>query len=393
MTDPTALVKRDLVVETALEICRRPSLRPNEKAVADYLGPLLERLGFEVELQEVVKDRPNVVAIARGSPDHQSFLFNGHLDHSFPFGQWKQDPFQPWIEGDALYGAGLQDMKGGVAAMVAGAAAVLEAGLAPRGDVIVTIVMHHDTIGLGTKYFLAANDWRIDAAVCGEPTNIGLQVFHGGAWDFEIRARGVARHQARLEEGVNAIVGLLRVVERLDVGALTYTPDPRYPHLPRLVVGNVEGGRFAAYTAEEAVARGNVRYLPGMTIDGMKADVRRVIARVAAEMPGLSGDVRTTAFQRPYSIAPDAPVVQSLVAAHRRVTGRAPAILTGLPSGAFITDAADLVRAGIPTAIYGPAEWQTEPNEHIPIDDLVTAARVYAATCADVVSRRRSAGR
>jgi hypothetical protein len=65
-------------------------------------------------------------------------------------------------------------------------------------------------------------------------------------------------------------------------------------------------------------------------------------------------------------------------------------ITSGLPSGAFITDAADMVRRGIPTAIYGPAAWNTTANEGVPIRDLVTAARVYAAACADLTARRRT---
>ena len=47
---------------------------------------------------------------------------------------------------------------------------------------------------------------------------------------------------------------------------------------------------------------------------------------------------------------------RALLNAHARVTGRRPKVTSGLPSGAFITDAADMVRRGIPTAIYGPAD-------------------------------------
>jgi acetylornithine deacetylase/succinyl-diaminopimelate desuccinylase-like protein len=85
----------------------------------------------------------------------------------------------------------------------------------------------------------------------------------------------------------------------------------------------------------------------------------------------------------------DAPVVQSVVQAHARATGAPPTVTSGLPAGAFITDAADMVRRGIPTAIYGPAAWNTTADEGIPIADLVTAARVYAIACADMTSRSR----
>jgi acetylornithine deacetylase/succinyl-diaminopimelate desuccinylase-like protein len=255
--------------------------------------------------------------------------------------------------------------------------------------VVVVVSMHHDTIGLGTKYFLAADAPRIDAAVCGEPTNLRVQLCHAGAWGFEIVVRGRQRHQAKLEQGVNAIVGAARIVGRLERAALTFEPEPRLDYLPRVVVGQVSGGGHTSSTAGECVLRGDVRYLRSMTVEGMKADLRRVCDAVCAEMPGLSAEVRTSVVQRPYEIDPDAPVVRSLVAAHTRVTGRPPELTTGLPAGAFITDAADLARSGVPTALYGPCDWTTEPDEGVAVEDLVTAARVYAMLGADVTAGER----
>ena len=96
-------------------ICRIPSPLGGEKPLAVYVARRLRELGFEVELQDVVQDRPNVVAIRRGNPAYKSFMFNGHLDIPEPFGEWSHDPYDPWIAGDLLFGGGLQDMKGGVA--------------------------------------------------------------------------------------------------------------------------------------------------------------------------------------------------------------------------------------------------------------------------------------
>jgi acetylornithine deacetylase/succinyl-diaminopimelate desuccinylase-like protein len=199
----------------------------------------------------------------------------------------------------------------------------------------------------------------------------------------------VPRHQSRLEEGVNAIDGMMEILRRLTPEALTFTPDERYPHLPRTVVGMIAGGAFTSMTAETCLARGDIRYLPTMSVDGMKADLRRIIADVCAATPGLSGTVRTFAHQWPYEIAPDAPVVQSLIAAHTEVLGAPPVLTTGLPAGSFITDAADMIRDGIPTAVYGAGDWNTLPDESIPVRDLVAAAEVYARLCAEVVSERR----
>jgi hypothetical protein len=44
------------------------------------------------------------------------------------------------------------------------------------------------------------------------------------------------------------------------------------------------------------------------------------------------------------------------------------------------------VKAGIPTAIYGPGDWKGEPDETIAVTDLVTAARTYATAAARFLS-------
>ncbi len=387
--DARRLVDSDVVVDLALGICRIPSPLGGEKPLAVYVARRLRELGFDVELQDVVAERPNVVAIRRGNPAFRSFMFNGHLDIPEPFGAWRRDPYDPWIEEGLVFGGGLQDMKGGVASLIAGASAAAQLDPETSGDVIVTVVMHHDTTGVGTKFFLEQNAWPIDAGVCGEPTDLKLQLFHGGAWAWEITTGGVPRHQSRLEDGVNAITGMMEILRRLIPEALTFAPDGRYPHLPRTVIGMIAGGAFTSMTAESCLARGDVRYLPTMTVDEMKADVRRIIAEVCAAMPGLSGEVRTFAQQWPYEISGDAPVVQSLIAAHSEVVGSPPEVTAGLPAGAFITDAADMMRHGIPTVVYGPGDWNTIPDESIPIRDLVTAAEVYATLCSDIVSQRR----
>lgn len=388
-SDVQRLVDADRVIDMARGICRIPSPLGAEGPLADYVAAQLVDLGFEVELQQVVQDRPNVVAIRRGNPAYKSFMYNGHLDIGDPFGVWSRDPYDPWIDGDLVFGGGIQDMKGAVASLIEGAAAAAQLDPNQSGDVIVTAVMHHDTTGVGTKFFLAQNAWRIDAGVCGEPTNLKVQLFHGGAWAWEIVTEGIPRHQSRLEEGVNAITGMMEIVRRITPEALTYDPDARYPHLPRAVVGMIAGGAFTSTTAETCMARGDIRWLPTMSVDQLKRDVQQVIADVCAEMPGLSGSVRTFAQQWPFEIAEDAPVIQSLIAAHTAVLGSPPEVTTGLPSGSFITDAADMVRFGIPTAVYGPCDWNTTPDENVPIADLVNAAKVYAELGAMVVSQRR----
>ncbi|MGH7320934.1 MAG: M20/M25/M40 family metallo-hydrolase [Candidatus Rokuibacteriota bacterium] len=77
-------------------------------------------------------------------------MLNGHLDiDPIPSG-WVRDPWVPAIEGDRFYGAGIFNMKGGVAAMIIGAVAAKRTGVALPGGVILACVAGELQGGVGT---------------------------------------------------------------------------------------------------------------------------------------------------------------------------------------------------------------------------------------------------
>ena len=47
---------------------------------------------------------------------------------------------------------------------------------------------------------------------------------------------------------------------------------------------------------------------------------------------------------------------------------------------AFVTDAPDLARFGLPTVGYGPGPWRYQADEFIELDQLLDAPRIYLAT-------------
>ena len=68
-------------------------------------------------------------------------MFNGHTDINSLARGWTRDPFVPWVEGDRLYGHGVQNMKGGVATMIHAAEAIRQAGVRLRGDLVLACVV------------------------------------------------------------------------------------------------------------------------------------------------------------------------------------------------------------------------------------------------------------
>ncbi|MFQ6028606.1 MAG: M20 family metallopeptidase, partial [Dehalococcoidia bacterium] len=147
-------VDREELVELGKSLVRIPSFIGEETALARWVASYLGSRGYEVELQEVERGWFQTVAVLKGSGQGRSIMFNGHLDIN-PLAQgWTRDPFDPWVEGNRLYGAGIRNMKSGVAAMIHAAEALRKSGVSLSGDIVVACVLAELQGGLGTKHLV-----------------------------------------------------------------------------------------------------------------------------------------------------------------------------------------------------------------------------------------------
>ncbi len=105
------------VLELTKELVARPSITPEDAGCQRLISERLLPLGFDVEWF-LCGDVSNVlITHGNGSP---SLWFLGHTDvvPTGPEEMWTFLPFQPGEKDGELYGRGVADMKGAVAAMV-----------------------------------------------------------------------------------------------------------------------------------------------------------------------------------------------------------------------------------------------------------------------------------
>ena len=379
-------VDEDGLVELTSRLAQFRSHIPDEGELGVHLCDELRDFGCfdEVRLQPVVPGRFNVIAVLRGRGGGRNLLLNGHTDVPFPTGRWTRDPYSGTVEDGEVHGVGLTDMKGAIACMAHAGRALAQSDVDRRGDLVIAAVIHHNVCGLGTRFFLSSWDQPLHACINGEPTDLHIQIAHGGAWQFQITTRGRAAHLSR--HGVNAITKMVGIVDALTVERLTFDPDLMFEGLPRIVVGMIEGGIGPSRTAERCVAKGDVRLGRGMSEDSLRADFARLLDELRASDPELVAEVDGLSYQRPFSVERESEVVGLVTDAHTTVTGTPPPVDDGLPVSSYVTDSSDIMRAGIPTAIYGPGDWRGEPDETIAVADLVTATRTYATAAARFLS-------
>jgi acetylornithine deacetylase len=143
--DPAISLLRDLVAINSVNPTLVPGA-PGEQEVAAAVAAAMRGFGLEVSVEAVAPGRPNVVGVLEGRAKGRTLMFCGHTDTVGVAGM--RDPFVPTERDGRLYGRGAQDMKGGVAAMIAAAGAIAEKGLAAGRLVVAAVVdEEHSSIG------------------------------------------------------------------------------------------------------------------------------------------------------------------------------------------------------------------------------------------------------
>jgi len=388
--------RRGELIALAQSLIRTKSENPtgNETEIVNLLRARLAPLaGDGVEVYAKEPDRPNLLVRVRGQRPGPSFMLVAHTDTK-PVGdlsQWTADPFAASIVDGKLYGRGSADMKAAIAAMIVAAEVLKEFGF--PGEIQLLFVADEEAgSAFGAKYLVNEVGLRADGALIGEPCGIdasydSLHIAHRGICCFKIKVLGTQMHSSMsdVRPSVNACVKLAEVLQKFASG---FTPtDPRnklYPQGPTVNLAvMLEGGVFYGVYPGHAEFASEIRIVPGMDRGQTERELQDFVEQLKREDPSLR--IELDLKPRPnltwidgMQLSEDEPVVQAVASAAETVLGRRPPF-RGFPGG---TDARSLyVGAGIPTIpAFGPGllDLCHGPDEYVPIEDVVQAAKVYA---------------
>jgi putative selenium metabolism hydrolase len=346
----------------------------------------MEALGFP----EIWVDPIGNVVGRMGSGHGPTLMLNAHMDtvRVSDRDSWTRDPFGATVEDGVLYGLGSCDMKGGLAAMLYGAKLVQEAGVNLNGDLVVACVVQEERCeGLATRVLVEESGVRPDWVVLGEPTNLGISRGQRGRLEMRLIARGRSAHAASPQLGQNAIYIAARLVFGLEILAEQLGED-EFLGPGTLAVTDIASSASSRNAVPDSCALIIDRRLTlGENETKALAEVQRVIAR-----EGVSADVEVTRYRASsytgyacdtrefypaWVIAPDHPLVGEAVQAVQTELRRRPQVTCWGFSTEGVYTAGE---AGIPTVGFGPGReaYSHTADEHIRLEDVYAAARVYA---------------
>lgn len=403
-----SMINRAELIEIASDLVRFPSEKGTEAALARKMASWFEDRGYEVWLQELDHDLAQVIATLKGTGGGKSLMLNGHLDTDPVSLGWSRDPFEPRVEGDYIFGAGIINMKGPNASCIHAAEAIRKSGVRMKGDLVVALVCGELQGGYGMEELLNTG-YRTDMAICAEAFGTwNVLTMNVGTAVFAITVTGRTEHIMYKRNAVDAIQKMLEIIRAIDTMTLTHTPRADLPDIPCVHVGAIIGGRGPEYSlkgpnyvSDKCTILCDVRFLPGQTIDSVRADFDRAIETVRATDPDIDCKVEIpvplrfqtglTRGHEPFEISADAYIVQAVVRHRIEVMGEPPELIGVHNPGSYSgDDTSHLWRAGIECVLFGPGH----PNgirsafadEYMDIRDMEAHSRICALTALDVCS-------
>lgn len=376
MTDNTA----DDPVQLLKNLIACPSVTPDEAGALDVLEAALNAIGFAVTRLTFEGDGSypvdNLFAI-RGHAGRR-LLFAGHTDVVPPgdLAHWTTDPFTPRQADGKLYGRGAADMKSGIAAFVAAAAAIpVEAG-----TIMLAITNDEEADAInGTAKLMAwaqAQQHHFDFAIVGEPSSTAslgdsIKIGRRGSLSGVITVAGTQGHVAYPDRANNPMPALARVVTALDTTIDTGTAHfpPSNLEVTSIDVGNVISNVIPA----SGTIRFNIRYNDLWTPDTLADWVRSRIASVDAAGSTISFALAGEPSRS--FLSPLSDDVETLAATIADLTGQRP----GLSTGGGTSDARFIAQYGpvVECGLVGPS--MHKADEHIALSDLTGLTEIYRA--------------
>lgn len=363
------------------ELVRIPSVNPlqsddaaltGERRLAEHLANKASDLGAEVELDNVVDDRPNLIAKFEGErPD--TVVIDVHLD-TVAVAHMTDDPFDGRVENDRVYGRGSVDTKATFAIVLDVLSQLKQEGRRPGPTVHLVGTVSEEMGGLlGARHLatrLQHDGHDVERMVIAEPTMCAPVHGHKGGVGLEICVHGHAAHSSRPELGANAISAAARIIAALDAEQTRLEQTEAATAVGRgtLSVTEIGGGVARNIIPDMCTLYAGRRIAPGEDPLSIYESLRHLV--VAAGAP-LQVDVEMangTAFPA-FFTDPNDDFVQLIA----NLSERTPETVT-YGSNCLAYDDLEVSKV-----LFGPGsiDQAHQAVEWVDIDELVRAASVY----------------
>ncbi len=351
--------------------------RDSNLGLIDYVVERLGAVGIESTLiHNAEGNKANMLATIPAVDGTRTggIVLSGHTDVVPVDGQdWSSDPFVPEVREGKLYARGTCDMKSFLAVIMTRLESIVAAKLA---EPLHLAFSYDEEVGcVGAVDLVAAiveAGLKPRGAIVGEPTSMRVVRGHKSVNVIRVDFRGVAAHSSLTPQGVNAISAAAEFTGFVDSLARGFTQDGPFdeayivPHTTT-TVNKIEGGIAVNTIPATCTLHFEFRSIgaddPTELIARFRAEATRIEASMREQHKDVGVDFTVLAQAPGLDTGPDAAIVELA------------AELGGIPSpdkATYGTEAGLFFNAGIPTVVCGPGDIAQAhaPDEFIELDQI-----------------------
>jgi len=392
--DPMQFVNKSALIAFTKQLIQIPSLSGQEEQIATCIASEMKKVGFD---QILMDDKHNVLGILDGTGQGRDLLFLAHSDHvdigrmEEPYSGKELDGTIYGEKGRVIYGRGACDMKGALASMMYTVDAIKRSNIRLDGDVKL-LVFTLEELGIGEGLEYAVKNWNLsaDMAISGEATDLNVYIGHRGSMQFKLTAKGKTSHASNPARGINAIFQMNKILTHLqhsyEMPAHPFLGDATFTVLDI----TAEPGGFTPIVPDRCEIILDRRYYPHETPEHLEDELWLVIKQFQEKDPELEAEITLHKVSRPLLCSPEEEIVITLQKARQQVLGTP----SKLGAWMFGIDIFAIEDVGIPCAGLGPGNelYAHSPQDHVPINDLIDATKIYVNAATEVCAANTKSG-
>ena len=384
------------------ELIRVPTDTPpgNNTPHAERTAELLQQMGLSAEKYAVPEAEVHAAGLQsitnllvnRTYGPGKTVLLNAHGDVVPPGEGWTKNPYGGDIEDGKIYGRAASVSKCDFSTY-AFAVRALEAVAKPTTGSVQLLFTYDEEFGgeVGPGWLLKKKIIHPDLMIAA---GFGYQVItaHNGCLQMEVTVHGKMAHAAIPDSGVDALQAAVQILNALYAQNTLYkqiTSNVQGITHPYLNIGMIEGGTNTNVIPGRVTFKLDRRMIPEENPAVVEATLREIIARTAAEQPGVTVEVKRMLLANAMKpLAGNQPLVDAIQKHGKVVFGEdIPALGTPL-----YTDVRLFCEAGIPGVIYGAGPRTVlesnakRADENLVLEDLRRATKVIARALSDLLA-------
>jgi acetylornithine deacetylase/succinyl-diaminopimelate desuccinylase-like protein len=406
------------IVDLAVTMGNIYSPTGQEANMVAFLFEWMDKHGFEPRRIGPTFERANILGRIKGAGGGLTLAFNSHMDITMGKNEvWRlKEPdqriyYEAWVKDDKIFGNGVVNDKGPMAAWMIGVKALKESNVPIKGDILLSAVIGeigHEPVDefqgipfmgkdFGTRYLLT-HGGSADLAVVAESTNFKAGWVEAGKAFFKITIHaGPSRYtpyvkHAALKESTNAVVRTAHFIPFLEQWAGEYerrltTRFSGGTVVPKVSIGAIRAGLpyLIIRPPEVCSLYVDIRLVPGAKPLDVREEIFDVLSRA-----GVEGEVDLYLHRPGFEAKNVDGLLEDLNKAHAQVEGKPLQHPPETPITSMWRDTNCYAEFGIPALNFGPGGGSGSGAHDMLISDLIKASKIYALTAYYVCQRSRA---